>query len=137
LIVYLDTSIILRVLLRQPSALSSWDQWSEAYSSEILRVEARRVIDRLRLESFLDDEGVAAAHENLARIERAIAFIGLSEGILKRAAGPMPTVLKTLDSIHLASALVFAERRKEAPVFATHDRQQSIAARAVGFSCVG
>lgn len=137
MIIYLDTSVVLRVLLRQAGALASWDQWSEAYSSEILKVEARRVIDRLRLESFLDDEGVAGAHDDLAQIERAIGFIGLTEGVLKRAAGPMPTIVKTLDSIHLASALVFAERRKEAPVFATHDHQQSIAARALGLGCVG
>ena len=137
MIVYLDTSVILRVLLRQPKALGSWEQWSEAYSSELMKVEARRVIDRLRLDACLDDEGVASAHEDLGRIERAIGFIGLSKRVLQRAAGSMPTVLKTLDSLHLASAIALAENRSPAPVFATHDRQQSVAARAMGLRCLG
>ncbi|MCU0723318.1 MAG: hypothetical protein MUC63_06850 [Planctomycetes bacterium] len=50
MILYVDTSVVLRILLRQPSPLSSWNRWSEAWSSEILKVEARRVLDRLRLE---------------------------------------------------------------------------------------
>ena len=48
----------------------------------------------------------------------------------------MPTVVKTLDAIHLASAMFLAERSSEEVVFATHDRQQSLAARALGFRCV-
>ena len=59
MIAYVDTSVVLRVLLRQRGALRSWDKWTEIYASEILKLEARRVIDRRRLESALDDEGVA------------------------------------------------------------------------------
>ena len=48
----------------------------------------------------------------------------------------MPTTLGTLDAIHLASALVL---REEVPdlVFATHDRQPAIGARALGFEVIG
>ncbi len=49
----------------------------------------------------------------------------------------MPTVVKTLDAIHLASALLFREGRGEALVFATHDSQQATAAEALGFTCLG
>ncbi|MBN1417755.1 MAG: type II toxin-antitoxin system VapC family toxin [Planctomycetes bacterium] len=137
MIVYLDSSVVLRVLLRQRGALRSWEQWSEACASEILKVEARRVIDRLRLESLLDDEGIARAHEDLLRIERSIAFIGLTPLVLERASASMPTVIKTLDAIHLASALLYRERRGESIAFATHDDQQSTAARALGFRSIG
>ena len=133
MIVYVDTSVVLKVLLRQPGALRNWDRWSEAFSSELLKVEARRVIDRLRLGMHLDDEGVARAHEELVGIERAIGFIEVNRRVLSRAAGPMPTAVKTLDAIHLASALLLAERRPKPPRFATHDHQQSLAARALGF----
>jgi hypothetical protein len=137
LIVYLDTSTVLRVLLRQRGALRDWANWEAAYSSEILKVEARRVIDRLRLDSVLDDEAVAASHEQLSRIEASIGFIAITPLVLQRASAPMPTVVKNLDSIHLASALLFQERRGQSMVFATHDTQQSTAARAFGFRCVG
>jgi len=137
LILYLDTSVVLRVLLRQPDELEDWGRWEELYSSEIVKVEARRVLDRLRLESLYDDEMVARAHEALVRIERSIGLIEVTRQILERAAGPMPTVVKSLDAIHLASAGQLAERQSKRPTFATHDRQQSLAARALGFACVG
>jgi hypothetical protein len=46
----------------------------------------------------------------------------------------MPTIVKTLDAIHLASAIVIRERRGIELLFATHDTQQAIAARALGFT---
>jgi len=49
----------------------------------------------------------------------------------------MPTVVKTLDAIRLASALLFAERTNTDVLFGTHDRSQAIAARALGFEVVG
>ena len=135
--VYLDTSTVLRVLLRQPRPLSIWGRWERAYTSEILALEARRAVDRLRLEGVLDDTGVATAHESLRRLERTIGKVALTRAVLQRAALPMPTVVKTLDAVHLASALLLSERRQVALTFATHDEQQATAARALGFECVG
>ena len=103
MIVYLDTSTVLRVLLRQPKVLGIWGRWERAYTSELLHVEARRV----------------------------------TRPVLQRAQLPMATVVKTLDAIHLASALLLRERRSVTAVFATHDPQQARGARALGFECVG
>ena len=135
--VYLDTSTVLRVLLRQRGALRRWADWDTAFTSEILRVEARRVLDRLRLERLLDDAGLARAHEQLAEIEASIAVVKLTPLVLDRAAGPMPTVVKTLDAVHIATALLYRERHDEEIVFATHDEQQRTAATASGFRCIG
>jgi predicted nucleic acid-binding protein len=135
--VYLDTSTVLRILLRQPKPLAIWARWDRAYTSELLHVEACRVIDRLRLEGALDDDGVADARQQLGRIETAIATVALSGPVLQRAALPMATVVKTLDAIHLASALLLRERRGLELAFATHDPQQARAARALGFDCLG
>lgn len=137
MIVYLDTSTALRIVLGQPGALKNWGRWERAYSSELLGLESRRVIDRLRLESAIDDEGVAAAQQNILRIERSLGRIRLTRAVLRRAALPMPTIVKTLDAIHLASALLLEERRDVRLTFATHDGQQATAARAFGFECIG
>lgn len=137
MICYLDTSVVLRVLLGQPGALGTWGEWREASASELLGVESRRAIDRLRLESSLDDEAVAELQENLKRVERAIGRIRLTRAVLKRASMPMATVVKTLDAIHLASALMLQERRHAPIIFATHDGSQRTAARALGFDCIG
>ena len=136
MIVYVDTSVVLRHLLAQPKALD-WGQWRSAYSSELLGVEARRVIDRIRLDAALDDDGVAQAHQSLMMMEHFIGRIALTRAVLNRASLPMPTVAKTLDALHLASALLFRERRGEKPVFATHDIQQATCARALGFEVIG
>lgn len=137
MIVYLDTSVVLRVLFRQARPLDAWGEWEEACSSELLGLEARRVIDRMRLELSLDDPGVARAQEELLRIEGVIGRISLTRMVIHRASLPMATVVRTLDAIHLASALLYRERGAGRIVFATHDRQQATAARALGFECIG
>jgi len=55
MIVYLDSSVVLRPLLDQPKQLKSWGNWETAFSSEWLGVECRRAIDRLRLEGLYGD----------------------------------------------------------------------------------
>lgn len=135
--VYLDTSTVLRVLLAQRSPLATWGKWEAAWTSELMGVEARRVIDRLRLDAVLDDDGVALAHDGLATIEATISRIALTRPVLRRAALPMATAVKTLDAIHLASAMLLRERRGHQLVFATHDARQATAARALGFECRG
>lgn len=137
MILYLDSSVVLRVLFGQTDTLPEWGLWEEAYSSELLGVEARRVVDRLRLEQALDDDGVAQAQEELARVEGVLGRIPVTRAVLQRASLPMATVVRTLDAIHLASALLLRERLARPLVFATHDRQQATAARALGFECTG
>jgi predicted nucleic acid-binding protein len=136
MIVYVDSSIVLRHLLGQVKALR-WADWQAAYSSEILGLEVRRVIDRLRLNATLDDNGIAYAQQALTRLERSIGQISLTRRVMRRAALPMPTSVKTLDAIHLASALLFQERIGDTLVFATHDVQQATGARALGFEVIG
>jgi hypothetical protein len=136
MIAYLDTSVVLRPLLDQPRRLSSWGQWEMAYSSELLGVECRRVLDRLRLEGFFDDVQLAQALERLTQIERSIRRIRLTRSIIHAASQTMPTVVKTLDALHLASAVALRDRRQIELLFATHDSQQATAARSLGFTCL-
>ena len=134
--VYLDSSIVLRVLLDQPRKLSVWGEWEKAYSSELLGVECRRVMDRLRLENVLDDETLAHAVEELGKIEKTITRIRITKPIVQAASKSMPTVVKTLDAFHLVSAVAIRDRRAADLFFATHDSQQATAARALGLTCL-
>ena len=137
MIVYLDSSVVLRPVLGQPGRLPAWGTWEAAYSSELLGIECRRAIDRLRLEGAFDDAQVARAGEVVSRAERTIERVRLSASIVREASRTMPTIVKTLDAIHLASAIVLRDRRGLDLVFATHDVQQSTAARALGFRTIG
>ena len=135
--IYLDSSAVLRALLADGDPLQEWGRWDRAYSSELMAVEARRTIDRLRLQRALDDYGLADAHHALSATVRTIDLIRITPEILQRASRPMPTVVKTLDAIHLASAQLFAERTDTNILFGTHDQSQAIAAHALGFEVVG
>jgi predicted nucleic acid-binding protein len=137
LIVYLDTSVVLRVLLRESKPLRSWGEWEEAASSELMGVEARRAFDRWRLDSALDDEQVAELHQQLRQVEVRLRRIAVNRRVLWRAAQPMATAVKTLEAIHIATALLFQEARRASVLFATHDLRQATAARALGFECTG
>ena len=134
---FIDSSVLLRKLFRERGELSDWTKIEKAYASRLLPVEVGRVIDRVRLAGEIDDQQVADLQAELRKVLRSIEVRGLTEAILNRAGGPMPTVLGTLDSVHLATALDLAAALDEKLVFATHDEQLGRAARAAGFDVLG
>lgn len=135
--IYLDTSPPLRAILRDGPVLDEWAKWDFAITSAMFTVEARRTIDRLRLTRAYDDIQLADAMTQLLAIERSLPFLAVSEDVLERASRPMPTTVRTLDAIHLASAALIRDRMLPNLVFATHDRQQAIGARVLGFDVIG
>lgn len=137
MIALVDTSVLLRKLFGEPGSLEEWPRLREAYVSRVLPVEIGRVIDRCRLAGEIDDADVEQLHRESRRLMRSVAVVGLSERVLDRAAGPMPTVLGSLDAIHLATALELARDRAPGLVLATHDRQLARAARASGLEVTG
>lgn len=66
----------------------------------------------------------------------AFSLVTLDSIVLERAAEPFPTLLDSLDAIHLASALLVREEF-EGLEFATHDDELGIAARATGIPVYG
>jgi predicted nucleic acid-binding protein len=134
---YLDTSVILRKLLGEPGALKEWGLWEEGCTSELTRVESLRVLDRLRLQGSLDDDEVSEKMQLLREILETTDLIALDSTILDRAAQSYPTVIGALDAIHLASALLYLEHKKEKLLFMTHDHRLGIAAQALGFETRG
>ena len=133
---YVDSSVILRVLKGQ-NAWKDWGRWDKAYCSTILRIECRRFIDRMRLEHGWSDDDVAIAGVQLRLLERVLTRVRLSGAIMERAGLPMPTIIKTLDAIHIATAALVRERLQPNLIFVTHDQQQAKAARALAFDCAG
>ena len=133
-VVYLDTSIVLAVVFGQMPAPGYWGRWDRAYVSDLMVTEARRAVDRLRLDGALDDDGVVAAHDSLRAVEERVESVRLTRRILARAGGSMPVVVKTLDAIHVATALALAESRESELSFATLDKRQERAAKASGLA---
>jgi predicted nucleic acid-binding protein len=134
--VYLDSSVVLRHLFRQPGRMTE-TSWMKAYSSRLLQTECCRVIDRARLQQSISDRERAMLHEELISLCERIIRVPLSEEVLYRAELALPTALGTLDAIHLATAMLIQEKEKTELTILTHDRQLGLAARSVGFDVEG
>ena len=136
MIVYLDTSVMLRVLFGEPNPISEWGHWEKAYSSTLIRIESLRTVDRLRLSGYLTDQEVAGLVKEIEIVYETLFVIGMTDSILRRAGDSFPTVVGTLDALHLATALSVRELEK-VDLFLTHDQQLGIAAQSVGFEVIG
>ena len=130
---YLDTSAVVRKLLNRPDAHPQWGDWSAACTSALTRVEACRALDRFRLQGLLSDEEIAQSFETLNAYLERVDSIPVSDAVLRRASQPFSTVIKTLDAIHLATAILWRDQHQKPIAFLTHDVSQETAARALGF----
>ena len=137
MIAYCDSSVLVRFILEQEDALAQLTACDQLVTSVVTQVECLRAIENARLRGELSDDELAgrrrAAYARLSGIERVEA----SPSILGQAERSFGVVLKTLDAIHVATAIVWRERRAPGLVFATHDRQQARAATALGFDVLG
>jgi predicted nucleic acid-binding protein len=134
--VYLDTSVILRILFHEPNPVEVWGKWQRAFSSNLWRVEALRNVDRLRLAGDLSDTDVADLVKDIRIVHESLAIYPVTDRILHRASETFPTVVGTLDAIHLATALAIREV-EPIELLLTHDDQLATAARSLGFTVVG
>ena len=134
--VYLDTSVVLRVLFRERNRVRVWGRWDRAYSSSLWRTEAFRTVDRLRLGGDLSDRDVSELAAEIEMVHETLAVVPIAETILRRASEAFPTVVGTLDAIHLSTALAIRET-EQIDLLLTHDQQLAIAARALGFQVTG
>ena len=135
--VYLDTSVILSRLLNQSNRLSSWGEWEACYTSVLTSVEFLRTVDRMRLNGSLSDQERVELQDQFKVVWGATHRVALSSDLLDRAAAAMPTVLGTLDAIHLVTALMVVESRHVQLAFLTHDDQLATGARAMGLEVSG
>jgi predicted nucleic acid-binding protein len=136
-IAYVDSSVLLRVVLGQPDSLVEWMEIRRAVTSALTEVECRRTLDRLRIHARVPDEALAERREAVFRVLEAMEVGELGGVVLFRAGQPMPTLLGTLDAIHLATALLWREQTGETPAMATHDAALATAARASGLRTLG
>lgn len=137
MIALVNTSVILRRLLGEPGQLREWSQIKQGYASRLVPIELGRVIDRYRLLGTIDDAEVVQLHEQSQLALRSLNLVALTDAILDRAASAMPTVLGSLDAIHLATALELKRSSVPKIAVATHDVQLAQAARACSLGVVG
>jgi predicted nucleic acid-binding protein len=136
-IAYLDSSVLLRVVLGQRNALKEWDRITLGVASALVEVECLRTLDRLRLARGFTDEAIAERREAIYRLLEAMELVEMTYPVLARAAQPLPTALGTLDAIHLATGLLWKEQTGNDLSMATHDAALAVAAKASGLRVIG
>jgi predicted nucleic acid-binding protein len=136
-IAYVDTSALLRIVLRERGAVDDLRTYDRLVSNELIGVESARTIDRLRNQGALTMEEATERIGVVNEWLEAVDLVLLRPPVLSRASEPMPMPVGTLDAIHLATALIWRDRLGPLPQIVTHDAALGAAARAFGFDVRG
>ena len=122
---YLDASALVKLIIEEAESASLNRWYVEARrlaTSRIGIVETRRATWRRSFDEM---------HRN--RILSDVEVVDLDSGIAAVAAALEPPSLRTLDAIHLATALALMP---DLDAFVTYDDRQAAAARALGLPVV-
>ena len=122
---YLDSSAFVKLVVEEPesAAVRAFlaDRPVRRVSSALLRTESLRAI------RHLGSDALATVREGLRRVD----LIGIDDRILDAAGTLEPRVLRTLDAIHLATALAVGD---DLETIVTYDERMIEAGRLIGLS---
>jgi len=134
---YLDSSVLLRIVTKADDALPNWRTLTDASSSVLLQLECLRTIDRMRMTGEITTGEVPRTYAALHEVMSTIELLNIGDDVLERAGGQFGLPLKTLDAIHLVTAIAWRERINEEVMFVTHDKPLAAAARSYHFPILG
>src|SRR5437899_2717560 len=132
--VYVDSSVLVRLVMGEDNPVQAWGNWELAISSELTNVEVMRAIERLRVLNQVTGHTFANMSRASSALLAELELVPMQPAVLRQAAAYFPKVIGTLDAIHLATALLWQEDTGEQLIFLTHDRQLRIAAQACGLA---
>jgi hypothetical protein len=136
--VYVDSSVLVRIVARQPRALTGLGALGQPVASTLIEVEVPRALELLRQSAKLTDTDAATAAADARAMLRRFALVELDAFVRLRAGGPLGAPLRSLDAIHLASALRWRDQHADEQLtFATHDERLARAAQANGLAIAG
>lgn len=134
---YIDSSVLLRYLLEEAEQLPEFSKLKYFISSEIIRLECLRVLDRIRYLNGMDDDQLSLRREWTLKLLKRFELVQVSSRILDQASQTFPTPCGSLDAIHLSSALLWQRSEGRELIFLTHDRQLGRTARSMGLQVIG
>jgi predicted nucleic acid-binding protein len=131
-VVYVDTSALVKLVVREPESEAldrKLTAWGGLATSMITSIELQRAVGRARAEereSVADDEAVAV-------LLGTVAEIPLTARVRSTAKTLAPIELRTLDAIHLASALALHD---DLAGVLTYDQRMATVATARGLRVI-
>jgi predicted nucleic acid-binding protein len=120
---YLDSSALLKLVVEEPGswALGDYLVGRDPFSSDLSRVELPRAVRR---------RGLGTGAIGLAvRVLEGVELLAIGEEVLSRASVLGPPAMRSLDAIHLASALTLGP---ELDAVVTYHRRLASAAELAG-----
>lgn len=135
---YLDTSALFKTIVLEPEspALRAWlsrRRSTVRICSALLKTELPRAIAFAAERHDLDTGVVSQSFESARRRIASVRLVALTDDVLECAGALAPAGLRSLDALHLATALQFGS---EVTDFVTYDRLLAAAASAAGVSVV-
>lgn len=128
---YLDSSALVKLVIDEPqtSAIRETVAGRGLISTEIAITEIGRAASRSLVSD--DVEALDAMREAVEGLLSGLAYVSVTRELLTRAGSFSEPWLRTLDAIHVASALEVAD---EIEAFVTYDERQLGAAERAGLS---
>jgi uncharacterized protein len=126
-VAYLDASAVVKLLVREAETTALRRRlrgWPRRASSAFLRVELLRTVRRAGLPRLMEE-----ARRQLANID----LIRLDGDLLERAGEIEPSTVRSLDAIHLATALGLGS---DLAAVVTYDARMSAAAQTLGLPVI-
>ena len=122
-LVYLDSSALVKLVVPEPESMALLERlraWPRRVSSALALTEVPRALLRAGFG--------AAVHRRARAVLERLDLVDVDRRILTAAAALEPSGLRTLDAIHLATALVV---REDLELVVTYDRRLRAAAERV------
>ncbi len=132
---YLDSSVVMEAIQGDQRVFQLM-AGRRLFSSALLEVEITRALERARALGRDEVKDFGAKIGDWLKIRKRIALLDMSGLVLNRACRPFLVPVKSLDSIHIASAEWIRDTSREDLVFFTRDRQQARAAESRGLQLI-
>ncbi len=137
MIAYIDSSVLPRILLDEEGKIEEFKKIERGISSVLLKIECLRTLDQLKFENqYSDDEYIESRSLFLSAFKK-ISFIKLSNSIVESSCRPWEIPVKSLNAIHLASALQWKQNEEKNLMFLTHDKRLGNVAKSNGLDVIG
>ena len=136
---YFDTSVLVKRYIKEAGSIATGRllQRFRFLSSSILPVEAMSALSRRRASGDLAHRDFLAIQSRLRKDRDYWELVEAGEPVLLRAEELVQqTNVRTLDAIHLASAMIFQSESRLTIPFITGDTKQRDAAHVLGFTVI-
>ena len=127
-LLYFDSSAIVKLVSPEPESRALYELVSSqgnVVASALATVEVQRAVRRI--------QGGESMLERAGDVLDRIALIKIDDAILRKAAHLEPTDLRSLDAVHLATALSVQEHLE---AFVVYDQRLGAAAAGLGLNVV-